>query len=99
MGRPINGRHIRLADLLIPKRGKTEDYDPLIVIGLWRNDGKARVKDSSLTSQDEGWQRNHCANPDGSQVKTLDELNRNYIIACEDDRECWNDHIENKKDW
>ena len=92
----INRRNVRLADTLSPKRGKTEDYDPLVIIELWRADGKARVKDASLVSKDEGWAKNHVADRDGSHIVTLDELNRNYRITCEAGRPCWIEYLHIK---
>jgi hypothetical protein len=85
--KPVTSRHLRLADRLVPKRGKTEDYDPLVVICVWPADNKARVKGESVVSED--WQTNpesRLKDLDGSSVVGLDELKRNYQIDCDDDR-------------
>lgn len=97
MPKPITRRHLRLSDRLIPKRGKTEDFDPLVVIGYWPADNKARVRGESITSED--WRTNSEArlkDLDGSQILTLEELKRNYQIDCDSDRPCWIEYLHIK---
>ena len=84
MSRPANGTHLRMGDLLIPKRGRY--LDPVTVIWICRPDKWAMVKDASVTSRDPGWKKNKMADRDGAERKTFRELAKDFHIACPDDR-------------
>lgn len=92
MGKPVNKVHIRMGDTLLPKRGRA--LDPVIVIEVCRPDRWARIKDAAVCANDPGWNRNHIADRDGTQVRTFRELDRDYFIDCPDDREPYLDYLK-----
>lgn len=91
MTRPANGKHLRMGDLLLPKRGRY--LDPVTVIWLCRPDKWAMVKDAAVCAKDPGWLKNHMADWDGAEKKTFRELARDFQIACPDDRLPWAEYL------